>query len=112
MDYIDVFNATMDELINDEPDSHASKTIRKLLSARRTNSYYICLEPFLLRHGLKFYAVSSDLDYLPCLEYLEGNTFEEKPHRKHLRNSPVAYEYCYYLLAKELMVMIDNTKIS
>jgi hypothetical protein len=110
MDYIDVFNATVNELVQDDPESHASKTIRKLLSARKSNNYYICIQQFLLRNGLKFYASPSDLDYLPCLEYLEENAFSEKAHRKHLKSNPIAYDYCYYIIAKEVMVIIEENR--
>jgi hypothetical protein len=108
MDYIDVFNATMDELIHDDPDSHASKTIRKLLSARRNNNYYICIDQFMLRNGLKFYAMPSDTEYVPCLEYYEGNAFAEKVQKKLLRNNPVAHDYCYYIIAKELVEILNS----
>jgi hypothetical protein len=108
MDYIDVFNATVDELVHDEPDTHASKTIRKLLSARRTNSYFVCMQPFFARHGLKFFVKPYEEDHVPCIEYLEDNAFEEKPQVKHLRNIATAHDYCFFIIAKELMEVLNE----
>jgi hypothetical protein len=108
MDHIDVFNMTMDELVQDAPESRATKTIRKLLVEQRNNSYFKSMGQGLRQRGLRFYVLPSDTDYLPYLEYMRNNVFGMEPKQVELRDGPVSHDYCFQVIAKELVDILNN----
>lgn len=111
------FNQRIKKFLLEEPESTASKTIRRIEKFNPNfNSYYQLFDDFAFELGLGMIASEivnknyKTIGYIPSIKYYLDNPLNEEPRIDKLisESLPLSLNKCYEFLAKELLYRIMN----